>query len=117
MISKVVKGNAPSLLNTEKANQLIDAINRFNALQIVYGESLEVLHGSKTLTITIPNPIEELKKKNEEEKKQAQATEKLMKKKIELCENGVVEEREFLIYPTNEELADSSNEFVDVLIL
>lgn len=117
MISKVVKGDAPSLLNTEKANELIDAINKFNALEIVYGESLEVLHGSKTLTITIPQPIEEIVKKKEDEQIPMQATEKLMKKKIELCENGMIKEREFLIYPTDEELADSSNEFVDVLIL
>jgi len=117
MIKKVVKGNAPTLLETEKANELIDAINKFEGLEIEYGDNLEIVKGKKTITIQIPKPPDEKKQKSFEDKLAELPTQTLMKKKVELCEDGIIKEIEFLVIPDEDDLADQSNEFIEVLLI
>jgi len=117
MIAKVVKGGSPTLLHTEKANELIDAINMLQSLEIEYGDNLEIVRGSQTITIKIPQPEEQEKQKSFEDKISELPTKTLMKKKIEICEDGIIKEKEFLIIPDEEDLADGNNEFIEVLLI
>ena len=55
-IKRVVKGEAPTLLTTEKANELIDAINMLLKMQIKTKPSGagEVVMGQNTMTLVVP---------------------------------------------------------------
>lgn len=117
MIAKVVKGNSPTLLHTEKANELIDAINMLQSLEIEYGDNLEIVQGTQSITIKIPQPPKQEKQKSFDDKIAELPTQTLMKKKIDLCEDGIIKEREFLIIPDEEDLADPNNEFIEVLLI
>lgn len=52
-IKQLRKGSAPSLLNTEKANEVIKAINALQDIRIVRGEYDSVSYGDTGITIQI----------------------------------------------------------------
>ena len=55
-IKKLVQGQHPTLLEAQKGNELIDAINVLNNMQIGYGDSFRVNIGSHRVNISIPQP-------------------------------------------------------------
>lgn len=57
-IDLLVKGQAPSLLDTNKGNEVINAINALQDIQISYGESFNSYYGANGVKLTIPQPDE-----------------------------------------------------------
>lgn len=118
MIAKVQKGQTPTLLNTNKANELIDEVNKIANLTIEYGDTLEILQGTSSTSIIIPRELNQIKK-NQEQPRQEFEFEPitLAKKKIEICEDGIVKEVEFFIVPDEDDLADEEIEKINFYYL
>ena len=95
-IKRLVKGDTPSLLETEKGNELIDALNALQNIQIRYGESFKASYGSNGVTLTIPKPEEE------EEESEIDLTD-VEELTLGVCIDGEVTERIFLVRPEEEE--------------
>lgn len=55
-INRLTKGSTPTLLEADKGNELIDAINVLNNMQIGYGDQFRVDVGNLGVNITIPQP-------------------------------------------------------------
>ena len=53
-IKRLLKGETPSLLDTQKGNELIDAINALQNINIRYGEYFKASYGHNGVTLTIP---------------------------------------------------------------
>tara|TARA_R110000772_G_scaffold133122_5_gene241553 strand:+ start:363 stop:665 length:303 start_codon:yes stop_codon:yes gene_type:complete len=87
-INRLVKGDTPSLLETEKGNELIDALNALQNIQIRYGESFQASYGSNGVTLTIPKP--------EESDTEADLSE-YEELTLGVCIDGEVTERQFLV--------------------
>lgn len=84
-IKPLVKGQTPSLLDTKKGNELINAINALQNIQIRYGEYFKASYGFNKVTLTIPHPPDESSFDDYE----------LLKMKV--CINGQIEERYFFV--------------------
>tara|TARA_R110000824_G_scaffold95520_1_gene229651 strand:- start:1221 stop:1487 length:267 start_codon:yes stop_codon:yes gene_type:complete len=72
-IELVRKGYSPTLLHTEKANELIRAVNALLNLSVISGDSNQVINSGDQIVISInKNPPG------------------FFEKEIEICESGVV---------------------------
>ena len=88
-IARLVSGQVPSLLDAKKGNELIDALNALQNIQIRYGEYFKASYGTNGVTLTIPRPPEEV-----EETSTFDDYELLTMK---VCINGEVVERDFFV--------------------
>tara|TARA_Y100000593_G_scaffold21594_1_gene43287 strand:- start:315 stop:578 length:264 start_codon:yes stop_codon:yes gene_type:complete len=55
-IKRVVKGETPTLLETEKANELIDRLNALGAIEIRQGTKNEVIYAGDRVVMTYKFP-------------------------------------------------------------
>lgn len=55
-IAQLVAGETPSLLSASKANELVDALNALQNINIQYGEYFSASYGSNGVILTIPTP-------------------------------------------------------------
>ena len=55
-IARVVKGETPTLLETEKANELIDRLNALGAIEIRQGTKNEVIYAGDRVVMTYKFP-------------------------------------------------------------
>lgn len=56
-IQKLIQGERPTLLEAEKGNELISAINALQNIQIEVGEEYSVEYGEDEVIITVPEQI------------------------------------------------------------
>lgn len=54
LIEKLIQGERPTLLEAEKGNELISAINALQNIQIEEGEEYSVEYGEGEVIITVP---------------------------------------------------------------
>ena len=53
-IKRLQRGDTPSLLDTDKGNELIDTLNALQNINIRYGEYFRASYGTNGVTLTIP---------------------------------------------------------------
>jgi hypothetical protein len=56
MIPNVIKGQVPTFLDTDFANDAIDQLNKIENIQINYGQGFKVTQGADKIDISIPRP-------------------------------------------------------------
>ena len=94
-IANLVTGQTPSLLSAAKGNELIDAINALQNINIEYGEYFNATYGSNGVTLTIPEP-------QETEAETAALGDPIdgLEYTMYVCENGVPVQKIFYIKET-----------------
>lgn len=88
-IQRLQHEQRPTLLETKKGNELIDALNALQNCTIQYGETFDVVYGSNEVAFTIPLP--------EEQQAQEQVEFDAQKLTLNFCMNGVTHSANFYI--------------------
>ena len=79
-IQKVQKGKRPTLLEAEKANEIIQALNVLGNIQIILGDKTEALYLPDGITLSV-----------------GVAPKGFFEKEIEICEGGAVKTYKMLV--------------------